>query len=126
MANRSVLARITRYAVTAVALAAFPAVILAQNPASSDTESRPYDKRDFSGLWSRNPGEYELPACNECRDQGPAPGYGFFGTPPPRTPAGEKRFQLNKPGRGWELGSKEAADRLNLDAGYRRAVLPAF
>ncbi len=93
---------------------------------SSDTVKRPYDKRDFGGLWSRNPATYELPACPECRDPGPWPSYGFHGTPPPRTPEGERRFQLNKPSRGIELGSADAQKRTDLDVGMRRAVLPAF
>lgn len=93
---------------------------------SSDTDKRPHNKRDFGGLWSRNPGTYELPACPECRDPGPWPGYGYHGTPPPRTPEGERRFQLNKPSRGLELGSAEAQKRTDLDIGMRRAVLPAF
>lgn len=93
---------------------------------SSDTDKRPHNKRDFNGLWSRNPTTYELPACPECRDPGPWPGYGYHGTPPPRTPEGERRFQLNKPSRGLELGSAEAQKRTDLDVGMRRAVLPAF
>ena len=94
----------------------------------SDTDARPYDKRDFSGLWSRNPGNYELPACPECRDPSPAggPSYGFHGTPPPRTPEGERRLMLSKPGRGIELGSDDAKSRTDVDIGMRRAVLPAF
>src|SRR5579863_6780229 len=63
--------------------------------ASSDTDKRPYDKHDVNGLWSRNPSQFKLAPCPECREHGPAPGYGFFGTPPPRTPEGEKKFQLN-------------------------------
>src|SRR2546421_1521631 len=95
---------------------------------SSDTDKRPYNKRDFNGLWSRNPRPYGLPACPECADPGPWPpaSYGFLGTPPPRTPEGERRFQVNKPGRGLELGSEEANRRTDLDIGMRRAVLPAF
>src|SRR5579862_6453377 len=88
--------------------------------ASSDTDKRSYDKRDFNGLWSRSPSTYKLPACPECREHGPAPGYGFFGTPPPRTPEGEKKFQLNKPGRVWEL--KDAKAHMDVDEGMRRAI----
>src|SRR5512135_919102 len=120
------LARFTWRAVKALALTAIPVAMLvqtmlvqnaaAQNPAmakadpnkSSDMDKRPFDKRDFSGLWARNPQTYQLPACPECRDQALAPGYGFYGDFPPRTPAGEKKFQLNKPSRGYELNSKEA------------------
>ena len=138
MANNNGLARITSRIVKAVGLIAVPAVLLAQNPAPgqrgqrpdpnaiSDTDKRPYDKHDFTGLWARNPQTYGLPACAECRDTPNAPGYGFFGTPPPRTSEGEKRFQANKPGRGYELNSKEANEHPEVDSGYRRAVLPAF
>jgi hypothetical protein len=92
--------------------------------ASSDTDKRPYDKHDFNGLWSRNPAQFKLAPCPECREHGPAPGYGFFGTPPPRTPEGEKKFQLNKPGRGWEL--KDAKAHMEVDEGMRRAIPPAL
>jgi hypothetical protein len=131
-----------------VVLAALPAAVLlqsatAQTPApagrgrgntpagdpyaSSDKDTRPYDKHDFSGLWSRNPATYKLPACPECRDQVNVPaGYGFFGDVPPRTPAGEKKFQLNKPSRGYELNSKEANAHPEIDIGMRRAILPAL
>jgi hypothetical protein len=66
-------------------LVAFPAILLAQAPGggaaggpnrgkpedafiSSDKDTRPYNKHDFNGLWSRNPQTYGLPACSECRD----------------------------------------------------------
>jgi hypothetical protein len=101
-----------------------------RNPAdaliSSDKDTRPYNKRDFNGLWARNPQTYNLPPCPECGDPGPWPSYGYHGTPPPRTAEGERRFQLNKPSRGIELGSAPAAQRTDLDVGMRRAVLPAF
>jgi hypothetical protein len=128
-------------AATVLALTAVPAALLVQKAsaqgmgrggakfdpnASSDTDKSPYDKHDFNGLWSRNPRQFKLPACPECGDFGTAPGYGFFGTPPPRTPEGEKKFALNKPGRGYELNSKEANAHPEVDIGYRRAVLPAL
>jgi hypothetical protein len=101
-----------------------------RNPAdalvSSDKDTRPYDKRDFNGLWARNPQTYELPACPECGDPGPWPSYGFHGTPPPRTAEGDRRFQLNKPSRGIEKDSADALKRTDLDIGMRRAILPAF
>jgi len=93
---------------------------------SSDTDKRAFDKRDFTGLWARNPQMYGLPRCPECGDPGPWPGYGYHGTPPARTVEGENRFQEYKPGRGIELGSDEAKRRTDLDIGMRRAVLPAF
>src|SRR5690606_18581399 len=49
---------------------------------SSDTDTRSYDKRDFRGLWSRAPQQYDLGPCPECRDPATWPGYGFFGETP--------------------------------------------
>jgi hypothetical protein len=40
---------------------------------SSDTDTRAYNKRDFNGLWARNPQAYGLPRCPECADPGPWP-----------------------------------------------------
>jgi len=144
MTNTSGFARFSWYAFTAAALTV-PAALLvqravAQNPAPanmgrggrgaaasgpSDMDKSPYDKHDFNGLWSRNPQTYKLSACPECRDNGQAPGYGFYGDVPPRTPEGEKKFNLNHPSRGYELNSKEANDHPNVDIGMRRAIIPA-
>lgn len=130
MANNCELARLASRALMVVALAAVPTVMLGQGAdaqAITDTDTRVYDARDFNGLWSRNAGNYPvLPPCPECRDPADWPGYGFFGTPPPRTAEGERRFQLNKPARGIELGTELANSRTDIDIGYRRAVLPAF
>ncbi len=133
MANNKGLTRIPWRLLVALVLIAAPLAILAQqrgapvNPdAITDADKTPYDKHDFSGLWARNPQTYGLPACNECRDVAIAPGYGFFGVVPPRTPEGEKRLLANKPGRGYELNSKDAKDHPDVDSGYKRAVLPAF
>jgi len=139
MANQSSVTRLHRRVACACALPALFILTLATHSeaqqnrgkpedayVSSDTDKRPYDKHDFSGLWARNPQTYGLPNCPECRDPGPWPGYGYHGTPSPRTAEGEKRFQLNKPGRGIELGTEEASKRTDLDIGMRRAVLPAF
>jgi hypothetical protein len=145
MIQKTAFPRVSWRAITAAALAV-PAFLLVQNlsvqrglaqnanPANakgvpdgpSDKDKRPYDKHDFNGLWSRNPQTYKLPACPECRDFLLPGGYGFFGDVPPRTPAGEKKFQLNKPGRGYELNSKEAAAHPEIDIGMRRAVFPAL
>src|SRR4029079_19312471 len=38
---------------------------------------------------------------------------------------GQRRFDMNKPGRGFELGTEEANRRTDLDIGMRRAGLPA-
>ena len=131
MAKKNGLARITP--LLALVLIAVPLAVLAQqrgapvNPdAITDSDKSPYDKHDFTGLWARNPQTYGLPACNECRDVPHAPGYGFFGVVPPRTPEGEKRLMANKPGRGYEINSKEAKDHPEVDIGYKRAMLPAF
>jgi hypothetical protein len=127
------LARWTFDILSMIVLVSIPAVV-AQTPqrqpdltAISDTDKRAYNKHDFTGLWARNPQAYGLPACPECREMPPvAPGYGFLGTPPPRTPEGEKRLLTSRPGRGYEIGSKEASEHTEVDIGYRRAVLPAF
>jgi hypothetical protein len=92
----------------------------------SDTDTRAYDKHDFRGLWSRAPEQYDLTPCPECRDPATWPGYGFFGETPPMTAEGQRRFEANRPARGLELGTDEAARRTDLHIGYRRAVLPAF
>jgi hypothetical protein len=97
-------------------------------PKSSDTDQRPYNKRDFNGYWSRGPATYGMGDCPECRDTLPIPipGYGYFGDVPPRTPEGERRLQLTKHGRGYEPDSEGAKKFPNLDPAYKRAGLPAF
>jgi hypothetical protein len=52
---------------------------------NSDQDESAYDPRDFNGLWSRLPSQYDLPPCPECRDPATWPGYGFFGDTPPMT-----------------------------------------
>src|SRR5215475_15247875 len=110
MIHNSGLARFSWHAVRVLALTAGLAFLLVQSSAAqnaanavrgetsgpSDKDTRPYDKHDFTGLWARNPQPFNQPACPECRDRGPV-SYGFFGDVPPRTPAGEKKFQMNKP-----------------------------
>jgi len=134
------LARFSWRAARMLALSAVPAFLLVQssaaqdaaNPArranadrsvSSDKDTRSYDKHDFTGLWAHNPGVFHQPACPECRDPGPnIPGaYGFFGEVPPRTPEGEKKFQMNRPTKGLELGTEKANARTDVDIAYRRA-----
>jgi hypothetical protein len=95
------------------------------NVSSDPDKGKPYDKHDFRGLWARNPQTYKLAPCQECRDQASAPGYGFYGDVPPRTPAGEKKMNLNHPSRGYELNSKEANEHPEVDIGMRRAIIPA-
>src|SRR5512135_1768104 len=79
-----------RFTLRTLAFTLIPAVMLVQSAAaqnagartggdpnaSSDKDTRPYDKHYFSGLWSRNPGQFKMAPCPECRDNGPAPGYG--------------------------------------------------
>ena len=93
--------------------------------APSDKDTRPYDKHDFTGVWTHNPGPDD--PCWECAEQNPVrvPGYGYFGDVPPRTPEGEKRLLANQPSRGFEADS-EGAKTPGLDEAQRRAVLPAF
>ena len=122
MTNNSGLTRFSGRAVRVLALTAVPAFLLvqssvAQNAARvdrggggatsgpSDKDTRPYDKHDFTGLWARNPGPFKQPACPECRDRGPV-AYGFFGEIPPRTPEGEKKFQMNRPTKGFDREAK--------------------
>lgn len=146
MIVRRALAPFTRSAIKGLLLSVLPASLLigiavAQNPAggggrgtpaadasaNSDKDTRPYDKHDFNGLWSRNPTTYKLPACPECRDNQNVPaGYGFFGDVPPRTPAGQKKFDANKPSRGYELNSAAANAHPDIDIGMRRAIIPAL
>jgi hypothetical protein len=133
--------RFPRFFVSALSVTAISAFLLvpgsaAQNavarvarPAgaagNSDKDTRPYDKHDFTGLWARNPLPFKEPACPECRDNGPI-AYGFFGEVPKRTAEGEKKFQLNKPTKGFEPGSKDADLHADVDIGYRRAYPPAL
>ena len=109
-----------------IVLALLAPVANAQDVTFSDTDTSAYDKHDFSGLWSRAPDISGQPPCPECRDTLIFPNYGFHGEPPPRTAEGQRRFDLNKPARGLELGSAAATARPELDIGFRRAILPAF
>jgi hypothetical protein len=92
---------------------------------NSDKDKSPFDKHDFNGFWVRNPAaQYNQPPCAECRDTGPS--YGYFGDVPPMTPEGEKRFRLNKPTKGYTVGSPEAERNKNIHIAYRRAVQAAL
>jgi hypothetical protein len=140
MANGTDRRRFISRAVAVAALTAAASLMLmtstaAQNQGAraaaagrSDTDQRPYNKRDFNGLWSHNPGEYGLPACPECAEQFPirVPGYGYFGDVPPRTAEGERKLQMTRHGRGFEADSEEAKKYPTLDPAYKRAGLPAF
>src|SRR6202165_5739409 len=141
--NNSGLAQFSWHAVRALALTAVPVFLLvqssvAQNAArmaskvsgndvnktyeTSDKDTRPYDKHDFNGIWARNPSaQFHQPPCPECRDDS-RPSYGYFGDVPPMTPEGQKRFEANRPTKGYVLGSKEAAAHMDVHVAYRRAV----
>src|SRR6202045_804958 len=65
--------------------------ILAHDPAN---DTKPYDKHDLSGIWSRNgsPGGYGGGGtCRDCGDRG------YGNDVPPFTPLGQKKFEANKP-----------------------------
>ena len=130
MTNTHALARLFGYAlgVFVVALVSAPLLVedaRAQNgndhgAANSDTDTRPYDKRDFTGLWARNPAPLGLPPCPECANNGPI-SYGYFGDVPPMTPEGQRRFDANRPTKGWQHGSEDAAAHSDVHIAYRRA-----
>ncbi len=42
------------------------------------------------------------------------------------TPEGQKRFEANKPSRGYDLGGKDAAAHPEVHVGMRRAIPPAL
>ena len=93
--------------------------ILAHNPAN---DSKPYDKHDLSGLWSRNgsPGGYGGGGtCRDCGDRG------YSANVPVLTALGQKMFEANKPSYGRLLGSADAAAHPEEPIGRRRAVPPA-
>ena len=122
---------LTRYATGVACTLAVTAAMLAQQNApadayqSSDKDTRTYDKHNLGGLWSRNSQQFKLPPCPECREHGPVPGYGYHGKPPEMTPLGQKRFEANKPSRGFDLGGKDALAHPEVHVGMRRAVPPA-
>ncbi len=135
MTNSNGLARFSRYALRAFALTAVSAFLLVQNSvaqsggdhwgANSDTDTRSYDKRDFNGLYARNPAPLGLPACPECGRNGPI-SYGFFGDVPPMTPEGQRRFEANRPTKGWPIGSEAADAHSDEHIAYRRANESVF
>ena len=140
MTHKGALARSSWHAVKMLALTTIPALLLAQSPVTqnaarvasktaaepSDKDTRPYDKHDFNGFWARNPSaQFHQPPCPECRDNS-RPSYGFFGDVPPLTAEGKKRFDANRPTKGYVAGSKEALAHMDIDVGYRRAVQSAL
>ncbi|MEQ1948846.1 MAG: hypothetical protein ABL995_16770 [Bryobacteraceae bacterium] len=84
-------------------------------------DTKPFDKHDLNGIWSRNgsPGGYGGGGtCRDCGDRG------FGNDTPPFTALGQKMFDLNKPSYGRNLGSPEAAAHPEEHIGRRRAVPP--
>ena len=93
--------------------------ISAADPANAN---KTYDKRDLSGIWTRNstPGGYGGGgSCRDCGDRG------FGNNVPPFTPLGQKMFDANHPSYGRLLGSADAAAHPEEHIGRRRAVPPA-
>jgi len=106
-------------------------VLLAQNGApraaattGAAAPKAAFDPHDISGYWTRNPQEFHVAACPDCRDD--IGGYGFGLDVPPMTPEGQKRFEANKTGKGFAPDSKEALANPQLHIGRRRGVPPAF
>jgi hypothetical protein len=106
-------------ALSAVALLSQGPAIMAHNPAN---DGKAFDKRDISGIWSRNgtPGGYGGGgACRDCGDRG------YSNDVPPFTALGQKMFDANKPSYGRNLGTPDAAAHPEEHIGRRRAVPPA-
>ena len=93
--------------------------IFAHNPAN---DNKPFDKRDLSGIWSRNGTPAGYGGGGTCRDCGDR---GFSNDVPPLTPLGQKMFDANKPSYGRNLGSADANAHPEEHIGRRRAVPPA-
>src|SRR5215813_12938086 len=80
--------------------------------------NKTYDKRDLSGIWTRNgtPGGYGGGGtCRDCGDRG------YGNNVPSFTPLGQKMFDANKPSYGRNLGSPDAAAHPEEHIGRRRA-----
>jgi len=93
--------------------------ITAHNPAN---DGKAFEKRDLSGIWSRNgtPGGYGGGGtCRDCGDRG------FANDVPALTALGQTRFEANKPSYGRLLNSPDAAAHPEEHIGRRRAVPPA-
>jgi hypothetical protein len=114
----------TKIRIALIVLLLFSSAALAQRgqqgtPAANATASLPFDPHDLSGIWSRNSqGFGGGGTCRECGDRG------FNNDVPPMTPAGEAKFNANKPSYGRELGSAAAAAHPEEHIGRRRAVPP--
>ena len=72
--------------------------------------SPPHDPHDLTGIWNLAGGT-DLSLSR---------------TPPPLTPEGQRKFDLNKPSYGRELGSADAAAHPEEHISRRRGVPPAL
>ena len=70
-------------------------------------DNRPFNPRDFSGVWRGSL-------------------YSYGRTVPEMTPEGKKRFEANKPSRGIDADNPLARTATNIDIGRRRSIPPAL
>src|ERR1044072_6977156 len=70
-------------------------------------DDRPFNPRDFSGVWRGSL-------------------YSYGRTVPEMTPEGKKRFEANKPSRGIDADLPLARTATNIDIGRRRSIPPAL
>lgn len=93
------------WALLAISGAAFAQGSLGK--ATGKVDPRPFDPHDLSGVWWGNL-------------------YGFAKAVPTMTPAGQARFDANKPAYGLALGSAEANAHTEEHIGRRRAIPSAL
>lgn len=106
-------------AALAPALLAQGGGIRAHSPAN---DNKQYDKRDLSGIWTRNGSPAGFGGGGTCADCGDR---GYGNEVPPLTPLGQKMFDANKPSYGRLLGSTDANAHPEEHIGRRRAVPPS-
>jgi hypothetical protein len=95
-------------------------IAFGQAQSTTPDSSRPFNPKDISGIWSRNPAGFGGGGvCRGCGDRG------YGNEVPPFTPEGQKRFDANKPSYGRALGSPDAAAHPEEHIGRRRAVPPS-
>lgn len=70
-------------------------------------DDRPFNPRDFSGVWRGSL-------------------YSYGRTVPEMTPEGKKRFEANKPSRGIDADKPLARTATNIDIGRRRSIPPGL
>src|SRR5687767_9646033 len=87
-----------------------PMLLLASSIMSAQNSQ--FDPRDLSGAWLKSGGDRGFTNVK--------------GEVPPFTPEGQKRFDANKPSRGRQLGTPDAAAHPEEHIGRRRAVPPAL